>query len=395
MWKSWWAPATPVCLVGVLTLAGCAPEQPETAAFIERLGADTMSIEVFTRFADRIEGRVLVRSPLTRVTTYTASLTPAGVVDRLEVVTSTPAENPDGPPQVRTSVLIERDTALVVRDREDLDTLTVPVPPNTIPVVSKTPIPVAFLQQAVMGVRTDVDTTPFVVLPAGGARATPNAIVRRAADSVSFDFFGNPMIAAVGPDGRIQGLTGRETTLQVEIESIPPEMIDFDALAADFAARDARGEGLGVASPRDQVQASASGAEFEVDYSRPAKRGRTIWGGLVPYDEVWRTGANAATHFTSTRDLIVGNAPVPAGTYTLWSTFTGEGGTLIINRQTGQWGTQYDASQDLVRVPLTVRSLTQPVERFTIVIEEQPNGGVLKLVWDDREYSVAMRVAGR
>ena len=114
------------------------------------------------------------------------------------------------------------------------------------------------------------------------------------------------------------------------------------------------------------VETTIGGASLTVEYSRPAKRGREIWGGLVPYGEVWRTGANAATAFTTDRDLEIGGAEVPAGSYTLFSIFTSESAQLIINRQTGQWGTMYDEAQDLVRVNLTPETIAEPVERVPL-----------------------------
>jgi hypothetical protein len=128
-------------------------------------------------------------------------------------------------------------------------------------------------------------------------------------------------------------------------------------------------------------------------YSRPAKRGREIWGGnLVPWEEVWRTGANAATSFTTDRDLVIGGSAVPAGSYTLWSVFTPESAQLIVNKQTGQWGTQYDAEQDLVRIDLEKQDLPHPVERFTIGIEATDDGAVLGLTWDTVRYLVPIEV---
>ena len=126
--------------------------------------------------------------------------------------------------------------------------------------------------------------------------------------------------------------------------------------------------------------------------SRPAKRGREIWGGLVPFGEVWRTGANAATAFSTDRDLMIGDVSVPAGAYTLYSLFNADSAQLIINKQTGQWGTVYDQAQDLARVGLAKEILTTPVERFTIGIEPAADGGTLQLIWDTTRYSVPIQV---
>jgi hypothetical protein len=138
---------------------------------------------------------------------------------------------------------------------------------------------------------------------------------------------------------------------------------------------------------------NAGGAALMVDYSRPAKRGRTVFGGiLVPYGEVWRTGANAATQFRTDKALDFGGTVVPAGFYTLWSMVTATGWKLIVNGETGQWGTAHKAEKDLYTIDMKTSSLSQSVERFTISIEPNATGGVLNLDWDTTRASVAFTV---
>ena len=149
---------------------------------------------------------------------------------------------------------------------------------------------------------------------------------------------------------------------------------------------------IGALSTRDTVQASVAGAEVVVDYGRPSVRGRQILGEVVPFGEVWRTGANQATHFTTSRDLQVGATTIPAGTYTLWTVPSPGGAELIVNAQTGQWGTSYDPSRDLVRIPLEVREAREPVERFTITVDPQQGGGVLRLSWHTFEWRLPFTV---
>jgi hypothetical protein len=113
---------------------------------------------------------------------------------------------------------------------------------------------------------------------------------------------------------------------------------------------------------------------------------------VVPWNEVWRAGANAATTFTTDRDLDIGGAAVPAGSYTLYILPTPQRTELIINRQTGQWGTVYDASRDLVRIPLRAETLPEVVEQLTIAIAPAGNGATLSVAWDRTRYSVPVAV---
>lgn len=149
-----------------------------------------------------------------------------------------------------------------------------------------------------------------------------------------------------------------------------------------------------VASPRDTAEATVGGARVMVDYGRPSKRGREIYGNLVPTNRVWRTGANAATTLVTAAPLRVGSTTIPAGTYTLYSLWTGSAWNLIVNKQTGQWGTAYDQKQDLARIPMQVKSVSSPVEQFTIAVEPSgQNGGVLSMAWDTKRGELPFTVA--
>ena len=147
-------------------------------------------------------------------------------------------------------------------------------------------------------------------------------------------------------------------------------------------------------SPRDSAVATIGGARVAIDYGRPSKRGREIFGGLVPYNAVWRTGANAATGFVTSQPLKMGATTVPAGSYTLYTIPTASGWTLIVNKQTGQWGTDYDQARDQARIPMQVKKAAAPAEQFTIAIEPSgQTGGVLAMTWDTTRAELPFTVA--
>lgn len=138
------------------------------------------------------------------------------------------------------------------------------------------------------------------------------------------------------------------------------------------------------ASPHEQVSATVAGRKVTVSYGRPYKKGRVIFGGLVPYNQVWRTGADEATTLVTDGDLMLGTLRVPKGSYALFTLPGKSAWTLVVNKTAKQWGAfSYDAKQDLGRVPLKVGEGAAPVEQFTI--ELQPAGerkAILKLSWD-------------
>jgi len=151
-------------------------------------------------------------------------------------------------------------------------------------------------------------------------------------------------------------------------------------------------------SPRETVNATIAGNDISVVYGRPytkdPKSGekRKVWGTLVPYGKVWRMGADEATTFTTKQSIQMGGKTIPAGSYSLFLLPREEGAQLIVNKQTGQWGTRYDESQDLVRVDLKKTALDQSADQFTIEIEQAKDGGVLNLMWENTQYSAPFTV---
>ena len=149
------------------------------------------------------------------------------------------------------------------------------------------------------------------------------------------------------------------------------------------------------ASPRDSVTATISGATIKVNYGRPSKRGRVLFNGLpdMKWGMVWRTGANEATHLSTSKPLMFGSTMVPAGTYTLFTHLVENGKwELVINKQTKQWGTDYDPKQDLVRVPLTVTSNNPVTEQMTITVAPSGSNGVLTIMWDTYKATTSFMV---
>jgi hypothetical protein len=146
-------------------------------------------------------------------------------------------------------------------------------------------------------------------------------------------------------------------------------------------------------SPPGQAAVTIGAASITIDYARPSMRGRKIMGALVPYDKVWRTGANAATTLKTTAALDFGGTLVPAGTYTLYTLPGEKAWKLILNKQTGQWGTQYDQAQDLARVDLNVGATAAPVEQFTITLAGTGGAaGLLTMEWENTKLPIPFTV---
>ena len=142
-------------------------------------------------------------------------------------------------------------------------------------------------------------------------------------------------------------------------------------------------------SPPDWTQCSLpAGKMIVVDYSSPRAKGRKIFRGLVPYGDVWRTGANEATTLITTADLTIAGHDVPAGSYTLFTLPTADKWTLIINKHTGEWGIPYKyESEELARVPMQVSATAAPVENFNISFDQSGGGCTLRVSWENTQAS--------
>ena len=378
------------CFLVVLALVLAGPvAADDSGCFVVRLGRDTVGIERYVRTASSLTVEQVGRAPrVTRrhfaydyaggvLTHLAAVVTPAGAAVPTQTVDATVE-----PDSLRLSIRNGSGPAQV---------LGVAFPRGTLVVSAASPW--AGYEGRIMelvGARQDsVRTTMyFLGSPAPGWLS----LRRLGRDTVVIlnehqDLFH----ARVDRAGRILGVRPLAGTGKFSVERVAA--LDVDSMTTAFAGREQAGGGLGMLSPRDTLRiADAGGASLWVDYGRPAVRGRTIFGEVVPFGEVWRTGANAATQFRSDRDLDFGGTVVPAGFYTLWTIPAPGGWKLVVNAETGQWGTEHKAAKDLFTIPMKVNALAQPVERFTIGVEPNARGGVLELDWDTTRASAAFTV---
>lgn len=370
-----------------------AQTSPVSGVFITRLGVDTVAVERYTRSSDKLVGDLLLRNPRARVFHYVADLAPNGMIKGMTVSVRRVGSDSTAAPATSITTLLADTVATIDVARAGIPDTTLSGKKiyhgYVVPQIQTEPPPYAVYEQILSTSKLSGSDSVGYVLMAPGRNPSPSIwLARRGRDSVAYNstmFPGWIEVVRVDPQGRILGVNSTQTTVKTIATRVGS--VDFDAVAKAWGAKDA-----GQMSPPDTVRAAVNGANIEIAYSRPLKRGRVIFGNVVPYNQVWRTGANAATQFTTTRDLMFGSTVVPAGKYTLWTLPTATGAKLIINSQTGQWGTDYDMSKDFTRVDLTTKPLTPPVDQFTIAVVPQGAGGVLRLSWDNNEYSIPFTI---
>ncbi len=384
-----------LCLASAVLLAPTIV-QSQSGGFVVALGRDTVQVESFTRARDRVEGTVVYRTPSTRVVKYLLQLGPDGRPVSYEQTIFSADGRKLEPNTGNAKMMFGADsiTRTATRGAETV-TQQIAAPNGAIPLLgSSLMIPFAYsyltYELAFERARAAAPSgeTKWFLLGPSASQTAPQAmrVWHVSADSAEGDYFG---VARSGfkfdAAGRLIRSNWTATTYKYIVTRVAK--IDVQPFAQRWAADDAAGRGLANYSPRDTARASIDGVAVWVDYSRPSARGRLIWGGVVPWNQVWRLGANAATQLKSDADLIIGDTPVPAGIYSLWLLPSPDQALLVVNKQSGQFGTQYDARQDLVRLPMQRTKLAQTAEQLTITV----TGGELRVDWGDARYAIALK----
>ena len=361
-------------LVFLALVAGTAPLAAQQATFVYRLGKDTVAIEQYAHQGNRIAGSMVQRvGAAVTVVRYEMTYGNDGRPTAAKIARTQPDGSPVPNQPTETRFTVTADS--IIRET---------VRPDSV-------------QRVAFGARSA--TIAFPVYVYGPTEVLAAAWRRRSADSLpalglagGFGFIGMeqvggdtlrlrgapyPMRLMFDSGNRLTMVDGGMTTNKIFATREAASSIDIMAMARAMKP-------TGIMSGRDVARgAFGAGGIVLVDYGRPMVRERTVWGGaLVPFDSVWRAGANDATHLFTTRVLTFGQLTVPPGSYTLWIQHTRSGTFLIVNKQTGQWGTQYDPAQDLGRVPMQLSPTPGHVEEMTVTVRNLGgNRGAIDFAW--------------
>jgi hypothetical protein len=387
-----------------LFLLACAPAGPtERYGFVTLLGRDTIAVESVTRRGNTETSEEVDRFPRVRERQTEIELYPDGGIRHLTMQIYTPSE-PANERHRRVVADVTKDSVRVTKT-DSAGTVTRVFATDGGMAMAHLPQMyslyelyfAAALKRAgaskgapadTVGMRQfyidrEFDRFPLhhgVVRPLPGGKA-----------EITHDWLAGTGEATLDSAHRMLSYSGARTTYKVEVTRVttPP---DVRAVAAGFEGAEAT-TGVTQLSVRDTARGSIGKATFSIDYGRPLARGRVLVGGILPYDRVWRTGANAATQFTTSAPVTLAGLRVPAGMYTLWTVPHPTGADLIVNRETGQWGTEYDSSHDLGVAPMKTDHAPTPVEKFTISIV--PIGvarGALVMEWGPFRWTAPIEV---
>jgi hypothetical protein len=391
-----------LCTIGLLL--SCNTEPAKQYGFLTMLGHDTISLENITRQGNTLTSDEVDRFPRVQVRHTVVDLDDNGSIRHLVMQIHTPSE-PTGQ-RDREVVADVANNKVHLSKTDSTGTVNRDFPTGGSIVVAHVPqmyslyelyFAAALKQSAAskLAAGTPVQMRQFYIdrefdrFPLGHATVTP---LGKGKIEVTHDWLSGTGEAVMDSGYNMLSYTGARTTYKVEVKqlSAPP---DVKGIASRIEAMETVTGKVKSLSVHDSIRAQIGNSVFTVDYSRPLSRGRTLLGDVIPYDRVWRTGANAATQFTTSNPIKIGGMQVPAGAYTLFTTPHTSGVDLIVNKKTGEWGTEYYSSLDLGRVRMISEAATIPVDEFTIsIIPSDDRHGKLVLEWGSFRWIAPIEV---
>jgi hypothetical protein len=391
-------------LSALLLLVSCATSPTEQYGFITKLGTDTISVESVTRQGNTVTSDEVDRFPRVRVRHTVIDLSADGSIRHLVMDIHTPSE-PTNERERKVTVDVTNNkvhisktdsTGTVNRDFATGGGIVEAHLPQMYSLYEL--YMAAALKHAAaskMANGSSVEIRQFYIdrefdrFPLGRGRVTP---LGGGKVEITHDWLSGTGEATMDSDYHMLSYSGARTTYKVKVSRLasPP---DIKNIAERFESAETKTGIVKSLSVRDTTRAQIGNAMFTVDYSRPLMRGRTLLGDVLPYDRVWRTGANAATQFTTSVPLKLAGMQVPAGTYTLWTVPHTGSVDLIVNKQTGQWGTEFNSSCNLGIARITSQAITVPVEAFTIsVVPLDTKHGTLIMEWGFFKWTAPIEV---
>ena len=368
------------------------------------LGHDTISIENITRQGNTLTSDEVDRFPRVRIRHTEVNLNDDGSIRHLVMDIHTPSE-PSGQ-RDRKVVAYVANNKVHLSKTDSTGTVNRDFPTGGGIVVAHVPqmyslyelyFAAALKKSAAskLAAGSPVQLRQFYIdrefdrFPLGEATVTP---LGKGKAEVSHDWLSGTGEAIMDSGYNMLSYSGTRTTYKVEVRqlAVPP---DVKGIASRFEAKEAEGGNVRSLSVRDTLRAQIGNGVFTIEYGRPLLRGRTLLGDVIPYDRVWRTGANAATQFTTSVAIKLAGMQVPAGTYSLFTAPHTSGIDLIVNKRTGEWGTEYNGSLDLGTARMISEVAPAPVEAFTIsIVPGDKRHGKLVLEWGSFRWIAPIEV---
>ena len=392
-------------LLVALAAAACRPTGPEQRyGFIARLGNDTVSVESISRRGDKVVVDGVDRFPRVRRRHTEIELGPGSTIRHLVMDIRTPSE-PTNQRERHVTADVTPDSVHILQTdksgklRHEFATNGAVAMAHVPQMYSLYELYFdAALARAAALKRAAGDTVQlrqFYIdrefdrfpLHHGVVRLLPNNQAE-----IRHDWLSGTGQATFDSAGHMLTYSGARTTYLVEVARLDSQP-DIRGIGDKWEATEASSGGVKQLSPRDTVRSTIGNDSITIDYSRPHARGRVLLGNVIPYDRVWRTGANAATQFTTSAPIKLAGISLAPGTYTLWTIPHQNGADLIVNAQSGQWGTEYNRARDVASARMQSTTLSTPVDQFTISVSaDGSQRGTLTMEWGSFRWTAPIEV---
>ncbi|HJP85730.1 MAG TPA: DUF2911 domain-containing protein [Gemmatimonadaceae bacterium] len=391
--------------VVAMTAIACRGSGPEHKyGFIARLGNDTVSVESLTRQGNKVVVDGVDRFPRVRRRHTEIELGPGSTIRHLEMDIHTPSE-PANQRERHVIVDVSKDSVHIVK-RDDSARLKWDFATNGAVAMAHVPqmyslyelyFDAAFARADSLKRKAGdtVQLRQFYIDREFDRFPLHHGVVRLVSANraeINHDWLSGTGQATFDSVGHMLSYSGARTTYLVDVARLDSQP-DIKSIADRWEAAEKAAGGFTQLSPRDTVRATIGNDSIMIDYSRPHARGRTLVGGIIPYDRVWRTGANAATQFRTSAPIRLAGIQLAAGTYTLWTVPHQNGVDLVVNAQSGQWGTEYNHARDVGVAAMQSTTLSTPVDQFTIsVTSNDARHGTLAMAWGSFRWTAPMEI---
>jgi hypothetical protein len=362
-------------------------QKPHTASFVAKLGVDTVIVETYNMLPNHLFGKSFLRYPEDRIGTFNFHFYPDGSIKHY----SMSFMKPD------SSYIVSSGTEGLYCEDDTCTWFSSPTQTDA-EYINKRP---AKKMDFVGGWTPTLSLIEWncLRLIKSGKQVLPITMIndyigikevslkKKSEDSLIFG--GNFLEYAkikISSEGRIVAYDGTGTPWNYIVTKNDPINVDKMALRMSQKPK------IGIPSPGANVSFSIGGDTIRLNYGRPFKRGRIIFGGIVPFDSVWRTGANGPTILSLPYDIQFNQTKIPKGVYALYTIPGRTSWKLILNTNLHRWPTEPDRSKDFATIPLQVQKLGKPVDQFTIDIKPDKSGAIIKFTWENTEAFALFKI---
>lgn len=363
----------------------CQSVPPYTASFVGRMGTDTVLIETYTINNNHLYGRAFTRVPEDYIADFTIHFYTDGSMREFNINamnpinSSVPFEAKSRAFEYRLNMNCQNDTCTYYNsDPNFASERIVKHPAKHMDFVGGWVPLISLMEWNCMRLAKSKQQAISLNMINHNIGVYPISLHYKDTGKM---IFGGPFLEyttiSVDPHGRISDVNGIGTPWNYIVTKHSP--IDID----EIAQRMTQTPGIGIPSPTESSTFEIKGSKISLTYGRPHKRGRVIFGGVVPYDSLWRTGANGPTTIKFERNVKFGKQLVPQGEYSIYTIPKRDEWLLIFSKDQERWPTDPDRSKEFVQFKIPVQLSNEAVQQFTILIQQTKKGGQLQFLWDN------------